>query len=369
MKKVLGVLTLAAVAAVPTARADFGLGDLAVLRVGDGTQTLGNTGNSIFIDDYSKVGSLMQSFAITDSGSSSLIASGTATSEGALSLTPDGSTLVFAGYNTTRPASSSLTSSASTTIPRGVGTVSASGIYTFQGNTTTQFSANNVRSATGDGSGNYWMAGANSGTYYLGFSAAAATVQSSSANTRVLSIQNNNLYFSTGSGTRGVYGFTGTPTAAAAPTLIIGTGGSSSPYAFAFNAAGTIAYIADDDNFTTSTGVGGIERWDKSGGTWSLTYTLKPEASGTAGARSLVADFSGADPVLYFTTAETSGNHVGTIVDTGSGSTATDLADTAANEAFRGIEFAPQSVPEPTTMTLLGLGGAAMAYSFRRRKK
>lgn len=364
MKRFLGLVTLAAVAA-NSAHADFGIGDLAVLRVGDGTQTLGSTGNSIFIDDYTTGGSFVQSFGIASSGASSLIVSGSATSEGALTLSPDGTTLGFAGYNTSQPYTSSLPGSTSAAVARGFGTMNAAGVYTLQG-TTTQFSANNIRTAVTDGHNNYWLGGANSGTYYPGFSTSAGTVQSANANTRVLSIQNGNLYYSTGSGTRGIYGFTGTPTAAASPTLIIGTGAASSPYAFAFNSAGTTAYVADD---SLTTAGGGVEKWTLSGGTWSLSYTLKPESSGTAGARSLVVDFSGANPIIYGTTAETSGNQLFSITDTGASSTATDYGALPSNEAFRGITSAPQIVPEPGTMGLMGLGAAMMTFALRRKKK
>lgn len=345
----------------------FGIGDIAVLRVGDGTQTIANTGNSIFIDDYTTAGVLSHSYAIPNSGASSLISSGTATSEGALSRSADGRSLFFAGYNTTLPFATSLPASTSTTVPRGFGSVNASGTYVFGGSTTTQFSANNIRSAVSDGQNNIWLAGATGGTYYFGNNGAAATVQSSIANTRVLNIENGNLYFSTGSGTRGIYGFAGAPTTTTAPTLLIGTGGSSSPYDFAINDTGTIAYVADDRpyNATTPNSGGGVERWELVAGVWNLIYTLRPEATGTGGARSLAVDFSGASPVLYGDTSETTGNQVFSLTDTGSGSVANTLATAPSTEAFRGVDVAP--VPEPGTWAIMGCGALGMLF-FRRKK-
>src|SRR5882757_1911698 len=93
------------------AQGQFLPGDLALVRLGDGTQTLGNTGNTVFIDEYSALGALVSSLQIPDSGSSALIMSGNATSEGALSLAGNSSSLVIAGYNTARPAASSLAAS------------------------------------------------------------------------------------------------------------------------------------------------------------------------------------------------------------------------------------------------------------------
>lgn len=77
-------------------------------------------------------------------------------------------------------------------------------------------------------------------------------------NTRVLNPVNGSLYYSTGSGTRGIYSFAGAfPTSATTPAAAILTGQSSSPYDFAFSPSGLVAYIADD----SSGALGGIQRW------------------------------------------------------------------------------------------------------------
>jgi hypothetical protein len=43
------------------------------------------------------------------------------------------------------------------------------------------------------------------------------------------------------------------------------------------------------------------------------------------------------------------------------------LDTAAANTAFRGLDFSPITIPEPTTCTLAALGGASLLI-FRRRK-
>jgi len=341
-------------------------GDLAVLRIGDGSATLTSASTAGFVDLYTTAAGQLgpvSTTAIPSTGGSALTWSGSATSEGALGLSADGTLLTFAGYNVAK-GTASIASTTSASVSRGVGTVNLAGTYALGATTATQFSGNNIRSGASDGAGNYWGAGANSGTYYLGTASAAATVQSTLANTRVLEILGGNLYFSTSSGSsRGIYGFTGMPTSAAAPSYVINTGSSSSPYAYAFNPAGTVAYIADDSSIASG---GGIQKWVLSGGSWSLSYTLGTGTGSTAGARGLAADFSGAAPVLYATTAESSGvNRLIEITDTGSGSLASTLATASANEVFRGVVL----VPEPTG--LLGVGALLLllARKFLRGRK
>jgi hypothetical protein len=357
MKRVfISLMTI--VVLVALAQAQFFPGNLAVFRAGDGTQTLANTGNSIFVDQFTPGGSRVNSLAIPASGVSALIVSGSATSEGALALSADGRYLTFAGYNTGFPYGSSLPDTQSSDVARGVGCLDANGNYTLAATTSTFFNKSNVRAAVSDGAGNYWAAGANSGTVYMGNNAAAGAVQTAVANTRVLNIINGNLYFSTGSGTYGIYEFDGTPSGGATASLVIATGASSSPYGFAIN--GTVAYIADDGSSAP-----GIRRYDYNGATWTLSYTLG--TGGSSGARGLAVDFSGADPVIYATTGESSANRLIAITDTGATSTFVTLDTAAAKTVFRGVAFTPAS--EPGTWTLMLASGGALVLLRRWCRK
>ena len=91
-----------------SSQAAFTLGDLVVLQVGNGSETLANTGDQIVLDDFSTAGTLSYSLAIPQSGSTSLIQSGTASSEGALTLSANGQYLTFVGYNTAYPNATSV---------------------------------------------------------------------------------------------------------------------------------------------------------------------------------------------------------------------------------------------------------------------
>jgi hypothetical protein len=357
-QKLYSVATLL-IASLCAAHAQFSAGNLVVLRDGTGSVALSSAGTALYLDQYTTSGAFVNSLAIPSTGTSALVNSGTASSEGALTLSANGQYLVLAGYNASA-GTASIANTAASAAPRGVATVDAGGNYTLAATTGTAFSANNIRSGTTDGNGNFWAAGANGGTIYYNSPTTAITNSTTSVNNRVIQDVGGNLYFSTGSGsTRGIYEISGTPTTTGNTAVsLINAGSSASPYDFAFNPGMTIAYVADSDNYTASSGIGGIEKWMLVTGTWTFQYSL---SLGTNGAVGLAVDFSGSNPVIYATSAN--GNSLFDVVDTGSSSTGSLLDTASANEVFRGLDFAP--VPEPS---VLALGGLALTglFSFRR---
>ena len=357
---------LATLAVVPgSLLAQFSVGNLAVFHVGDGVAALAGNAAPVAIEEYTTAGLLANTFSLPDTGVNAFTVTGNATAEGGLSRSVDGTLLTFAGYNLARPFGTSPAAATSATAPRAVGTMTYNGTFGIPSTTTTAFSGNGIRSAATDGANNYWGIANGGGVYYFGNTAVAGQIAANPANNRVMNNVAGNLYFSTGSGTVGIYGFSGAPTAPAATNAVLltaGTGtGTASPYDFAFNAGMTLAYVADDRTIANG---GGIQRWDWNGSSWALTYTLNP---GGTGARGLAVDFSGANPIIYATTTETSNTRLVKITDTGALSASSDLATAGLNKAFRGLEFAPVQVPEPSIFALIGMGLTGLLVLRRRQ--
>jgi hypothetical protein len=350
------VFLLGATMATTAMAASFTAGNLAISRVGDGTNPLVNTGGPVDILEVTTAGSVVQTISIPSGvGATSLQWSGTATSEGALTRSPDGTTLALTGYNNAPfTGAGSLSSRTAAEAPRAFGTVDSSGTYAFGGifsGTGTNFSGNNVRSALTDGT-NTWAVGGNSGTVLFSPSTTISTTNNVSM--RVLGAHNGNLYFSTGSSTNGIYGLGAFPTSGpVTATLEIAV---TNPYDFAFSPGplvnGSYAYVA-------TIAANGVQRFNYNGTTWTNAYNFTAAGNGLTG---LAVDFS--TNTIY----SVSPTALFSVVDLGAGGTMTSVATAGTNYAFRGLEFAPVPVPEPSTLALLGAGAVGLLVYRSRRK-
>src|ERR1035438_7450489 len=92
--------TVALLSLVAVAQAQFTPGDLVVLRDGAGSVGLTSAGTAIYLDQYTTTANgYVNSLAIPSTGSSALVNSGSAASEGALNLSANGQYLVVPGNN------------------------------------------------------------------------------------------------------------------------------------------------------------------------------------------------------------------------------------------------------------------------------
>ena len=367
--------------AIGTAHAaNFIPGNLVVHRVGDGSTTLSSSSAAISVLEYTPSGTLQQVINLPTSGSGALTSSGTATSEGMLNTY--GNTIYVPGYNANAGVAS-IASTASNTAPRGVIGIGSDGTYGTPATAGTGYTANNIRSAIGTGSQLFasgTASGTNSGVRYFTSSTDSIRVSSTVTNVRNLEIYSQSLYFSTGSGTTGIYslGTVGSLDVSAADqntaTLAIA---SASPYGFYVNPTVGVAFLADDGIGAS----GGIRRFDfdTNTSTWTPTWSLRLDmtnnllSSATTGvfsARGLAVDYDEINQLfsIFATNTVATNNQLISFTDglastVGAGNSFNVLASSGSNYVFRGVDFAP--IPEPSSALLGGLGLLAL---LRRRR-
>ena len=349
--------TVAMLSLAAVAQAQFTPGDLVVLRVGDGVNALVNSTGPMSLLEFNSGGTVVGSPVSVPSGNGGLQISGTATSEGQLVLNANQTALTLAGYVPPFTGSGSLSSRTSAQAPRGYVTIDYN--RTVSSTTTlpnSPYSTQNIRSGFASGSG-LWFTGSGTASgsglvYYDGTS--SSTIQG--VNSRVLGYYGGDLFYSSGSGTQGIYKYNGLPTSPvnAAAFLTGVTGQGTSPYDFVLSPNGNTLYVADD-------GVG-VQKFTGGVGNWTFAGNFTNGLSANK-AYGLAVDFSGTDPVIYWT----SPTNIWKATDTGSGALATSILSAGANYAFRGLEFAP--IPEPSVGALIGIGLAAGWHLLRRNRK
>lgn len=360
------LLTFTTAAALPTTMpgAAFTPGDLVVYRVGSGTGTLVNTGNPVFLDEYTPAGALVQSIALptTAAGTNApLIASGTATSEGLLNLSADGRFLTLTGYAATPGGGTSLPGTASATVPRVVGRADASGTVDTSTRLTDYADGNNPRGAVSTDGASLWITGGSGGVRYATAGGTTSTQLSTTVtNLRAVNLAAGQLTVSTASGSFRIATVgSGTPTTAGQTiTNLPGFPTTGSPYAFAFAALapGAVSvdtlYVADDT-------ANSVQKYALANGAWTLRGAIT-----ATGARGLTLAVNSGVVSLYVTTGGSAAAGGGTLYaytdstgynGTVSG-TATTIATAPANTAFRGVAFAPTSGTAATAPT--GTGAA-----------
>jgi len=321
--------------------APFTAGDIVVLRLGTGTGALSSAATAVFLDEYNSSGTQVQSIALptaVNGNNRILTESGSAGSEGALTLSADGRYLTLVGYDAA-PGTASVTGTASATTNRIVGRVDAAGSVDTSTRINSAYSANNIRSAvTNDGSG-FWVAGPTNGLSYVTFGSTGASTQLNSLNSRVVDIFNGQLYTSASTGSNlGVLTVgTGLPTSGTpTTTLLPGLTGASNAYAYVL--LDRDAGVAGVDTLYVADQTAGLLKYSFNGTTWTARGSIAGTLTGLTGV------INGSSVDLYGTNG--SGTALLKFTDSAvfnanlSGSFTT-LATAAANTAFRGVAFAP----------------------------
>ena len=343
---------VAAGAPAASAASGFTAGDIVVYRVGDGTTALSGSAAPVFLDEYSPSGTLVQSVPLPTAASGTnnpLVASGSASSEGLLSLSSDGRYLVLPGYDTA-VGTTKISSSASTAIPRTIGLVDAAGDVNTSTALTDFATGNNPRSATSTNGTDIWVGGAAGGPRYTTVGATTSTELDNGTfkNVRQVATSGGQLYASadpTKAGlTIGTVG-SGLPTTAGQTVSNLPFSTSpTDPYAFSLLTLGS--GTAPDTLYEADLDAGAVLKFGLIDGVWTAEGSVQvssPEgltANDADGTVSIYVTSSGASGTSGVVQEITDSSGVGGTL-TG---TATTIATLPANEAARGVAFAPGTV-------------------------
>jgi len=369
MKKIIlaALVLAAATGAIHAQSPAFLPGQLAVLRAGDGVIEQHVKQAPLFIDQFDPKAfnaAPTSTVPIPTNGANSFFFNSHGATEGMLTRSVDRRLLAFAGYGGVnlleKPGTPSLLD-----IQRGFCTVDAAGtIHTFLYLPHDSSEKVNPRGVATDGTNNFWGSGNAGGTLYFNPSDGKGTIQFQPfQNSRAARIINHVLCITLNGadGTAidepaGIYQFTDTSgktlpaprqTDAAINLVVPASAPFTKIAGFDMNPDNTIAYMADT--------VAGIQKYLKTGNGWKLAYsfaipqTIPAAENRASGCFGLVADFSGAAPVIYATTTEGYGGRVNSnrvirIVYTNAAAVVTTLAQApGTNIAFRGIDFTPEA--------------------------
>lgn len=363
--------------------ANISVGNLIVERVGNGTTALSSSATDVAVLEYTTSGTAVQTITFPNSGASQLTDSGSATSNGYLN-SYNGFVAVTGHNSSAGTASVAGLNTKVTSVLDNTGVEVNRVTYPTGGATATPvspFSGNSLRSAIATSSSTFYASGNSSGTPStagIWYNNGTSFTQLTSANSRNIEIYNNQLFYSAAAGVFRLGN--GLPTTAGAtPTQVINvTGGSVYGFLmFDTNADSLLdtAYTADDG----ITAGKGLSKWTSvNGDSWTQSWSLLVNASNTlqataatgfAGFRGLSGTYENGVATLFaISSTETNNNRLLQILDNGTApTTATTLATSGGNYAFRGVDIV--TVPEPSSATLLGLGFLALLGVRRLNRK
>ncbi|MBU3658481.1 MAG: hypothetical protein FGM14_01305 [Flavobacteriales bacterium] len=323
--------------------------NLLVYRVGDGSSSLSSSAAQVSIIELDTLGTIVQTVS-NFTGANILTQSGSATSNGYFNTFNNLTALP--GHNEAI-GTVSVNSNDSKRVLITDNSLNYS-LFDLPTSAPVPFNNDNFRSVIPTSATTFYASGNSTGTgspnggiwYFNG----SSYVQLLSGNIRNIEIFNDTLYYSTGSGTIGVYKFlNGLPIAGsnqptAAIATYVTTSGTGGPYGFSISPDGCTLYIAD----AGSSGSGsypGISKWTRSGGNYTFQYSFSTNAIG------IVVDYSGVYPILYATTTQNSNNQIIKIKDIGVSSASSILLSAGSNYVFRGIDFTPSSIATITINT------------------
>jgi hypothetical protein len=352
------VATAFAIDGSPANASGFDPGNVVVYRVGTGSSELKSSATPVFLDEYEPDGKLLESVALPTTASGvnkPLLGSGSAGSEGLLTLSANDEYLMATGYDTSVGASK-VSETKSSSVPRTIGEINAGGEVNTSTALTDFANENNPRSATSTDGTHIWVGGAEGGVRYTTLGSSTSTgLFETDKNVREVSIFGGQLYTSAdptkkGSLTIATVG-SGLPTTSGQTIANLPFASApKEPYAYSFLTLGLgstpdTLYVADNEAGAVVKYGLNSEKWVQEGSV-AIANVAGLTANDSGGKVSIFATSSGAGGIegrLYEITDESG------LGGTLSG-VAHEIAKAPANEAFRGVAFAPG--------TTIGSGGA-----------
>lgn len=352
----------------------FGVGNLLVLRVGDGTSTIGTNAAAVSLLEYTPTGTLVQTINVPSTGAGALTLRGSSTTEGILTVSSNGQLVTFGGYRADNGAANPTAVGTSGDVDRAIGVVDALGTVTTSQAITDSYKRDSFRSVATDDGSRFWLSGASSvattaGVRFLANTTDTTTtaLTTSGGNSRQVAVQGGNVYVSGGSATPGRSVFqigTGLPTTGSqtlTPSFPIAASAQYNSFYFA-DLSPTIGWNGStfDTLYTTDTNTANspVTKWSFDGTNW-----LAKGTANLTGLANLSGSTSGSTVTLFATTTATASGQVVTLTDS-SGydqtlvGTWTNINTTTAvtagtNYAFRGIARVPQGTATQIGVTAL----------------
>jgi parallel beta-helix repeat protein len=334
----------------PSVISGFTAGNIAVLRVGNGSSTLNATAANVNILEFSPSGTPSGvNIALPSAASTNFLLGGlTTVPEGQLTLSGEGRYLSAVGYNTT------VGQSATTTSEKIIARIDYETTVDMTSKipTSAGFATNTVRNAVTQ-NGSSFLVTANTTARQVNLGASTSATFAGGGGYNSIQQFNGKSYF-INTQTPGYINDAGTAvnfTTAASPAVQFNSASASQTLALLdadpsvnFNGTGyDLLYIPDMTN--------GIRKWYFNGTVWVYAGVVNPTSptSVTGGFYSISAKMEAGVPVLYAIKGAAVNNNLMKLVDnsgrTGDWSTTppsvTTLASAGANYTFRGSAFSP----------------------------